>query len=110
MNQENVKALQRFTSGLEIIESIEGRNTVYSASVSLTMARILFNSKEYHKATTLYERGLDIYSHILGYSHPHCLRIYINLIFVSFEINNSEKAVDIGYRLINAVGDAVIAI
>ena len=107
MASEHHKALHRFSSGLDVIESIEGRNTIYSANISLTMAKIQYALRDYKKSIHLYERSLDIYSQIMGYGHPYCLRIYANLIFVCFESGHTEKALEIAGRLIKMIKEMV---
>jgi len=107
MAGEQAKALQRFASGLEILESIEGRTTFYSANTSFTMAKIHFSFKEYLRTINLYERSLDIYSQLLGNGHPYCFRVFANLVYVCFESKNTEKAVQLADRLSIATREAV---
>jgi len=106
MGGENIKALQRLASGLEVIESIEGRTTYYSANISLTMAKIHFLLQEFGRAIYLYERSLDIYSHLLGFGHPYCFRVYANLVYVCFACNDLKKATQIAERMTKAASEA----
>ena len=106
MAGENIKALQRFASGLEVIESIEGRTTYYSANICLTMAKIHFFLQEFARAIYLYERSLDIYSQLVGSGHPYCFRVYANLVYVCFACNDTKKATLIAERMTRAAAEA----
>jgi len=52
------------------------------------MAKMKYSLKDYGKALALYERSLDIYAMMFGMNHAYCLRIYINIIHLCFEMAN----------------------
>ena len=107
LGNEYAKSFQKLSSGLDVIESLEGRNTVYSAQTCILMAKLKFGMQDYHKAIHLYERGLEIYTQLFGISHSYSLRIFINIVHLCFLNSNMNKLGQIMEKAMKALDETV---
>lgn len=106
MAEEHGKAFSKLSSGLDVIESLEGRNNVYSANTCVLMAKLKFQIGDVPKAISLYERGLEIYTIMFGMSHSYCLKIYINLIHLCFSSHSMPKLTQVIEKAVKALDES----
>jgi len=90
-NREYEKAYSNFSVGNHILEKTLGKYTIHSANCYVCMAQIKYKVKHYRESIDLYETALEIYINLLGKTHLYTYRIYLNLLYLSFIINDGNK-------------------
>lgn len=89
--KEYDKALSKLETGNEILEATMGKYTIDSANCYTNMAQIKFKEHRCLESAEFYEIVLDIYNRLLGENHIYTYRLYLNLIFLSFLMDDSVK-------------------
>ena len=107
LNGEYERSFLKYAAANEILEKINGRNTIQCANCYVCMAQIKYKLKKYQIAVDLYEIALDIYITLLGRGHIYTYRIYLNLLYLSFMLKHEFRIQFFEQKLVSLLEDEV---
>jgi hypothetical protein len=106
-DKDYFNAFNNFDDGNQLLEKLFGKYTIHSANCYVCMAQIKHKTKYYLDSYNLYLIALDIYITLMGKNHLYTYRIYLNLLYLSFLLNDEFKMQYLEEKLVSLLDQSV---